>query len=209
MYNMKKIVLISAFVLATLWGSAQSLFYATETCSEGSFSYGPKVGLNLSNLSIKDVFGVVVENPMKAGFVVGGFVNYRWGWFAMQSELLYSRQGTGIKFGDQKGTLHLDYINVPMLTKFYLWDNLSVEVGPQVGFLVGKKFKDAASIMKPITDFHSVDLAVAMGAAYDFDFGLTLDVRYNLGLINTIKSFAGHDLKSKNGVMQVTAGWNF
>ena len=73
-----------------------------------------------------------------------------------------------------------------------------MKAGVQPGFLLGANdgMKDA---------FKTFDLAVPVGVSYDFNCGLILDARYNIGVTNLAKD-AGC---TRNSVFAVTAGWRF
>lgn len=70
--------------------------------------------------------------------------------------------------------------------------------GPKFGFNV-------ASISDGL---NTVDLSFAMGLSYDFNMGLVVSARYNLGLTNVIEKdkFGGNN---QNRVFQLSAGWKF
>ena len=56
---------------------------------------------------------------------------------ALQPEMLYSAEGG--KSG--KTTLALNYLNIPILAKFYLTDGFNLQTGLQLGFLLNAKLK--------------------------------------------------------------------
>lgn len=177
-----------------------------------SWSFGPTVSLSMTNLSVAALGGVPISNEPRAGLNVGMFMKYRTaGIFAIQTEVTYSTQGSKFKFDDatKSGHLRLGYINVPVLMKFYLVDGLNVMAGPQVGFLVDKKFKSAANVFKSRTEFRNVDFSVDAGLGYDFPMGFNLGLRYNIGLLDAIKSYNGDSRLSRNGVFLMTGEWAF
>lgn len=59
--------------------------------------------------------------------------------FSIQPELLYAQQGTKISFSDEvtnshyKSTIDLNYLNIPVMLKYYVLKVLSVQAGPQIG----------------------------------------------------------------------------
>ena len=50
----------------------------------------------------------------------------------LQGDVLYSQQGAEFDLGK----VDLDYVNVPIVFKYYLVKRLNLHVGPQFGFLV-------------------------------------------------------------------------
>lgn len=174
---------------------------------------GAKAGLNISNVSDID------DSKSKTGFHVGAvaeiFINEK---FSIQPELLYSTQGAKASqketFMGQtfklESTLKLDYINIPIMAKYYIIDGLSVQAGPQIGFLVKAETKDKFQGESETTNVKSetqkVDFGLNFGAGYELPMGLFFDARYNLGLTKINKE---GDNSLKNGVFQISVGYKF
>ncbi len=128
---------------------------------------------------------------------------------AIQPELLYSSQGVGNDFLIIEQTIKLDYINIPILLKYNLSENFSVEVGPQAGFLLSAKLDESGDEEVDIKDVvKGFDLSAGLGLSYQFDFGLNLSSRYNFGLSN-INDEEGDNANVKNGVFQFSIGYLF
>jgi len=153
--------------------------------------FGVKGGLNFSNFkgdginSYNDPHG---RTSFNLGLLAEIPVSDK---FSIQPEVLYSGQGYDIADRNDANDIEyqLDYINVPVLAKYYLTDGLSLEAGPQVGFLVNSEIdynpsstNDNNSISLDKDQFNKVDLSVGLGASYKFRGGFFLDARYNLGL---------------------------
>ncbi len=200
---MKKLILLAVFAVVSASAFAQ-------------LSYGLKGGLNLASLSNKDL---VTENgKMKPSIYVGGFAEYRFSSFIAGSvELVYSRQGISDSFDDEdfgsvKDRMRLNYLNLPILAKIYLiGDQLSLDLGPQVGFMLNAKEwmkADGETGTEDQTDlFKTVDVSAAMGLSYNIG-NIILQGRYNLGLTDIVKDNDG-DKKFKNGVIQLGVGYRF
>ena len=102
------------------------------------------------------------------------------------------------------------------MAKYYVIDNLGVEFGPLVGFLVSAKvdydgdsgFDDESDSEDVKDNYKSIDFGLAAGASYKLDFGLNFGLRYNLGLAD-INDVDGSDGKLHNGVFQVSVGYMF
>lgn len=158
------------------------------------FDFGLKAGANFSDLSDADN----IDN--RTGILAGAFValkfNDNW---AIQPELLYSQQGGDSDFGD----IHVDYVNVPVILKYYLIGGLNLQVGPQFGFVVNDDFPAADDIESQI-EANDFDMSAALGVGYDLPFGLRVDARYNLGLNDTFDGVDG-----KNKVISLALGYSF
>jgi hypothetical protein len=97
------------------------------------------------------------------------------------------------------------------MLKFYPIGGLNFQVGPQFGFLLdGERKYDTflGSGSQDITEYYKEsDVSVSVGGGYDFDFGLSLDVRYNIGIkdINNVSN--GEEARSR--IFLLSLGWNF
>ncbi|KIA99211.1 hypothetical protein OA93_06165 [Flavobacterium sp. KMS] len=202
---MKKITLSIIAVLAFGFSNAQEV------------KFGAKGGINLSTLT-----GDIDNASSKVGFQVGGFAEIKLSdKFFVQPELLYSTQGAKNKvsgFGySEENKLKFGYLNVPVMAKYYVIEKLSLEAGPQIGFLVSAKseysstgFGEDESEKVDVKDqFKSIDFGVNFGAGYDFTENISAGVRYNLGLSNITDFGDGDNAKFKNSVFSLSVGYKF
>ena len=170
------------------------------------FYFGPKFGFNVASISDSGF------DKSKLSFLMGAFAEFKFNdLFGLQTELIYSRQGDKGKDGGVKKWARVNYLNIPVLAKFYVWEGISVDLGPQLGFALNGKYKTKSGGTETKTDIkhlNTVDLSFAMGLSYDFDMGLVVSARYNLGLTNVVeKDKAGGN--NQNRVFQLSAGWKF
>lgn len=220
----KKIIMVCIVALTTMSAMAQVTVnrgnYSSQQQKETSFSdkgsgflmkYGVKAGLNLTSMSNDMAFDPGFG--MGVGFRVGGFLNMRWGYrtenssqgtglWGFQPELMYSNQAVKTDAGDVK----MNYIAVPLLLKVYPTTALSIEVGPELSYLISTSPStmavDGAEIK--VGDCKGMNVGLAAGLAYDFEMGLTVGARYTYGFTDMAKN-----LKWKNSNIQVTVGWMF
>lgn len=180
--------------------------------SQLAIKYGIKAGVNISTMSNGMEFDPNFK--MGVGFRIGAMANFHWGqrtasslpgtgWLGLQPELMYSYQSVK----SDGGNINMHYIQLPVMLKIYPLAALSVEVGPEFNYLLSTSPKeltvDGATIkMGNMSGFH---MGVGIGAAYEFEMGMTLGARYSLGFTDLSKS-----LKWKNnGNIQITVGWLF
>ncbi|WP_274476178.1 porin family protein [Mangrovimonas aestuarii] len=207
---MKKLLLSAAMVAFGLSVNAQE------------FQFGAKAGGNFANVG-----GEGAEDlSMRTAFHVGGVAEIKFNdKFSLQPELLYSAQGAKSEssyedFGmtvKEETKLNLDYLNVPIMGKYYLMEGFSVEAGPQIGMLLSAKADIEASAGGESVseeydlkdEMSTIDFGVNFGLGYKLDNGLAFGARYNLGLSN-INDFEGSDdFKNNNGVIQASVGYMF
>jgi hypothetical protein len=176
---MKKLFLI-AFTLVSITSFAQGL------------DFGIKAGANFS--SITDASNV----SNKTGFLIGVFAGVKFNDnVGIQGDLLYSQQGAD--FNPEK--IDLNYVNIPVVIKYFVVKGLNIQAGPQFGFIVDDNIKD---VFGNIVEAESFDLTGVVGAGYDFPMGIRADARYNFGLTDI---FSGGD--GKNTVISLSLGYSF
>ena len=185
--------------------------YVSARDNETGFSFGPKVGLNISTLRFSGE-NIDIASKAKAGLTVGAFAEYRFNQLISASaDILYSRQGGSDKYDGVKEKYRVNYLDIPILANFYVYKGLAVKAGIQPGFRLNAKYveKDGAKYKTKMTDaFKTMDVAIPIGLSYSFDFGLIVDARYNISLNNISKVSVG-DMKCHNGVFVLSAGWRF
>lgn len=190
------------FLLAGTFLLAVSL---TATAQETSSKIGIKGGLNYSTVTQ----GKFEEGPdPRTGFHLGlvGEIPLL-PKFALQPELVYSRQGFEYDnlVGDRM-QYKLDYLNVPVLAKIYLFKGLSIEAGPQFGFKISEKVDYKGENTEPAEEdnYNNFDTALAGGVSFNFPGGFFITGRYTQSLNEVIK-----DSDAKNKVFQAGVGFKF
>ncbi len=191
-------------------------------------SFGAKAGVNIASIE-----GDRTDNlDSRLSFHVGALVEFEiTEKISFQPELIYSSQGTKIilsglvDFGIDPGAeepINLDYLNVPLMGKFYITEGFSFEVGPQIGWLLSAKANIEHSriftLVVPLTDsdyvdvkrlFKGIDFGANVGLGYKLESGLLFGARYNLGLSNITDNSNDSDFKQTNAVIQVSIGYQF
>ena len=144
---------------------------------------GLKLGYNLAAVS----FDGETETGQRHGFHVGFYgESFLADPLALQIELLYSQQGYELKDGNGTFTQKLDYINLPLLLKLYPSKNFFLEAGPQVGLAINHKeeFDSNFGLFNTSQEFdpRNFDWGLNFGAGFKTDSGVSLGVRYHLGM---------------------------
>lgn len=199
---MKKSVLVIALMLmSTTFISAQEYVY-----------FGIKGGVNFSSFN-GDGFESFDDPEGRTAFHLGLLAEIPVGErFSIQPEVLYSAQGYDIASLEDANDIEyqLDYINVPVLAKFYVFNRFSIEAGPQIGFLVQEEIdsnpgEDGGDVDLNDDQFKTVDFGVGLGASYKIS-NFFISGRYNIGL-SDIYDMEGVD--AKNSVIQAGVGLMF
>ena len=195
------------------------------TSSSQNIDFGVKAGVNFATITGDYTDDVKGRTAFHIGAVAEVEINEI---FSIQPELLYSAQGFKTEYKDSGSdwsekdevTVKLDYINVPIIAKYYVIEGLSIEAGPQIGFLISAEqdykytYTDAGetyseSGTEDVKEYlKTIDFGLNFGVGYKMKNGLNFGARYNLGLSN-INDIEGIDDKNQNSVFQVSVGYWF
>jgi len=162
--------------------------------------FGAKGGINIANIngdntsSLEPVaafnFGLMTEIPISQKF-------------SFQPEVMFSGQGYSFE-GSNGNIVALNYLNVPLMAKYYIVKGLSLEAGPQIGYLLSAK-NEGTNVKD---GFKKVDFAANLGVGYKLENGINFGARYNFGLSN-INDVSGDPNKFRNSVFQLSIGYFF
>lgn len=188
---------------------------------------GVKAGLNIASLSFDEK---ELNSSSKNGFTAGLMAEIPLTKsFSVQPELLYSQQGMKLSYADAevqnshyKSTIALNYLNIPVMLKYYVVKGLSVQAGPQLGILLKANNKYQDNFLgydnhdkMDLKDYsNGVDASVNFGLGYQFQNKFYADVRYNMSYTNVFKDVTANtnyiiNSDMKNKIFQVTVGYFF
>ncbi len=192
---MKRILLLfTALFLATAF---------TTISAQDAVKTGVKGGLNFATISNGDF-------DTRTGFTIGGFAKFGIpdSPLSIQPEALYSQQG-----GENNGSeVRIDYLQIPVLFKFALSQNATVEpnifAGPYAGYRLVAEQDAAGGLFGGSSNIENqteeVDYGFALGGGLDIEVGdsiFTMDARYNYGMADVFTERSG-----KNRVFSITFG---
>lgn len=151
---------------------------ATVAAQTQKVKLGLKAGLNISSLTFDES---ELDSSGKTGFTAGLMVEIPMAKnFSLQPELLYSQQGTKSSFSDPdvtnsnfKSTIELNYLNIPVMLKYYVIKGLSIQAGPQIGILLKANNKSQDNFLG-YENHENFDLK-------DYSSGIDTSVNFGLG----------------------------
>ena len=185
--------------------------------------FGLMGGANYSN-----VFGDLKDN-----FDTERRISYHIGAFSFLSlsdritfspRVAYSSQGYDIELELQQTvdepptrfefTTRLNYLNVPLLFKYYLKPDLSINFGPQLGFLLNtvtiNKNTSGPSLGDDTTRFSGdfkIDYGLKVGASYAINHDLFVELNYFQGFSNISRDSIIPEESNNNSVYQLSVGY--
>lgn len=215
---MKKFLILLLVTLAFPFAQAQE------------FHFMPKVGMSFANLTNS-------EGKMAPGLNIGVAAEFPvFDSFSIEPGVYYSMQGTRsssyVGMGDMRVggdvTFDMDYINIPIYAKYYVYEGFHLFAGPQFGFNVhssvnvdARDFEGSGDDIDIKDAVNTFDFSIGIGAGYQFDMGLNIAINYNIGLTHAIKQGDFSDLgidadewegwndSFRNSVLQINLGYRF
>ena len=197
---MKKVFVLIAAAVVSMSAMAQVQF-------------GAKVGFDMTNF-----WGENVDHGMKPSYQAGLVMEYKFNpHFAIAPEVVFASQGGKVKAvevnlfdltitGKKKLTYNTNYINVPLMLKYYVAPSFSIDFGPQVGFNVYSKATVDGETIDLKDGTKTVDFGLGLGGTYNLTENAFVQARYTLGLT---KVFDEDLNKEKNGNIQIAFGMKF
>lgn len=181
---MKKIILISAFAMFSLYGFSQNALY------------GVRIGLNASNLNYEPNVPAGLDNMHRNGFAIGFFAEYKMSDnFSIAPEIQFSSEGAKDETllipeleDDRMYSTRLNYVQLPIFLKYKVTDKLAIGIAPQVSL----KAHDYEEGIKNIA------ISGVGGLEYMISDEFFLDFRYTYGLTNVFDDETNLEAKNEN-----------
>ncbi|MCG8340312.1 MAG: PorT family protein [Cytophagales bacterium] len=188
------------------------LLLFTEGTKGKEHNFGMKGGLNLAWTERPGSYSFP---DARIGFHAGTYGTYMLNdAIGLQLEILYSQQGEKRSTLTSTITDKVNYINIPLLYKYHFPQGFRIYVGPQVSFLVNAKTKiepnagsSGVNINRSNTteDYKKIDVGLVVGIEHMFKAGLTINARYNVGVMGIYRRMSG---EPSHRVFQLSVGYN-
>ncbi len=173
--------------MKTLLTSFILLIVSLQAFSQETY-YGVRAGVNISNLDFEP--DADFSNAHRNGFVFGGFADFGLSEsLSLLTELQFSSEGAKAE------EFKADYIQMPIMIRFKVGNNLSIGVGPMASLKTWKN-EDA---------FSTFAFSGIAGIEYMITDDLFIDARYSYGITNILDE-AIENLEAKNNNIQVGFG---
>ena len=209
---MKKI--IQVFLIGILAG------VVTVASAQVRFDVGLKGGLNFAKINGNS--SVTANYGARTGYHGGAYAMIKIAKFAIQPEVIFSKQGQTFDYSRQNYNTVFSYVNIPIMLKLYLAAGFNLQAGPQFGFLTKATGDVIDSNGKPETGqdlknlVKSSDVSIGFGFGWDLPLGISIGARYNLEL-SDINKITGQQapsqvssmgtISARNQVIQLSIGY--
>ena len=180
---MNKIVFV-ALILLPLIGHSQ-------------ITWGIKGGANITTLGGFNS-GNKPQLRLHGGFYYQQRLEQQYG---ITAELHFSMQGARAA-NISRRYLAYNYLNLPVLLKFYNINDVYFEIGPQFGYLLYANFHDDGFTQSVTDNVKQFDFTGLVGAGKETDFG-NYGARAGFGFTNTSGGSVGNEVVFRNLLLQL------
>lgn len=189
---MKKFIFLTVLVVLGM-----TVTIAQTDSNTTTFRWGPTAGVNFSGVSGDDVDNVDSRTGLRIGAVASIGISEV---FSVQPEVVYSMRG----WKDGEFTIKIDYVDVPILADFEVYDGLSLQGGPIIGFNISGEVEAGGDTID-IDNIESVNFGFAIGAQYELPVGLFFNLRYDMGFNDVFSGLI--DIAAKNCALAFSMGY--
>lgn len=146
---------------------------STAVFSQVTISPGVRAGVNFANLTNSDF-------DDKTDLYIGGFAAIKLAeFYTLQPEINYSRQGAKSNYSGYDD-FEIQYVGITLANKFSPFKDMGLNfiIGPSINIKVGDNYDYYGD------NLEGFDFLLFGGLGYEFPFGLGIEARYNIGLID-------------------------
>jgi len=178
--------------------------------------FGLKAGLNTSNWygsndDVSDIYNT--RSSVHVGALLELNISEK---FSLQPEVIYNITGAKVNPVDASRDAlpasdilyDVQYISVPLMVRYKFKNNLQLELGPQMGFLVDARTNVDGENYDVKNEFEKRELAMNAGLGFEFENGIFFNVRYEYGLMKIARHLDNNSW-NKNNVFQFSTGYKF
>lgn len=163
---------------------------------------GIKGGINIANQSFT-TSGVSRDTDSKIGLMLGGYLTIMISnKFDIQPELVYSQMGYSLASLNPKLVNSYDYLSLPIILKYSVYKNFSLQAGPQLGILLAASSTNGINTIDIKDSTTGLDFGGTFGIGLDFG-KFNGGARYYLGFSNLYKNPPAPDFKQANYAYQL------
>lgn len=193
---MKKILLLSFFVLVASFGFSQdtnsqdvkksttqkkSTQRQTSSTNSQEVSWGVRAGLNISNLDFDP--DPMFDNTHRNGFFIGFYADINFSEkLALSPEIQFSAEGA------KADELRAEYLHLPVLLRLKLGERFAIGVGPQASLKV-HEYED---------NFKNFVFSGVGGIEYNIWDDFYIDARVDYGFMNLLDDDFNYEAKQIN-----------
>ena len=184
---MKKNLLLLAFLIFASAAQAQ---------------IGVRAGIGSTNFSTEDVqraFTSLIRPHLGAYYGMKATEK-----LTVEPGLFYSGKGmTTVNVKNNEFTESLSYVDIPVLVRYAVNEDFNVFAGPQVGFLLARKYTEESLKLTNTAPVGGYEIGGVMGVGYQLTAELNLQASYDFGVV----PFKYFEADHHNTVFKLSIGY--
>ncbi len=157
------------------------------TAFSQNFRFGLVAGFDMANWNITNIPEGHIDNLLYEPIItynLNGYIGYKkselWG---LSIEPGFMQKGSRRKNYDKFIRYNLNYLQLPVLLDYYIFDRFYISIGPEFSYLLNAKIKSNDYINDVTTLFNRrFELSGLFGLNYMIGNKLEFGIRYNHGL---------------------------
>jgi len=142
---------------------------------------GVRVGIGSTNFSTEDVqraFTSLIRPHLGAYYGMKATEK-----LTVEPGLFYSGKGmTTVNDKNKEFTESLSYVDIPVLVRYALNEDFNVFAGPQVGFLLARKYTEESLKLTNTLPVGGYEIGGVFGVGYQLASGVNLQMSYDFGI---------------------------
>jgi hypothetical protein len=162
-------------------------FFSCINLNAQNFDIGVATGFNM--VSVNDIHSsdddfLYTVYPI-ASYNLNGFLSFRnksfWG-FSVEPGIIrkgWNQSSSGL---NEKIKIRLNYLQIPILSDFYLSDRFYVSIGPEINYLINAKNKYGSDTQDIVKYTNRFELSGMIGISYKINEIISTSIRYSHGL---------------------------
>lgn len=159
-----------------------------------NLEFGVKSGLGIANIHITNLPNSETNSDLYSpamSYTFNGTLSYkskgRWG-FSFEPGLI-KKGWISNKKDSNENKIGLHYLQLPVLSDFYLSDNLYFSIGPEINYLLNAKYKSNYGTEEISNIMRKLELSALINGTYKILDNLDIGIRYSRGLTLTSDKF--------------------
>ena len=179
-----------------------TLLSLSKSFSQNKTSFGIKAGVNFTGFHT-GTSTYTGEFGLNAGLILEHRISDL---LSVQPELIFNEKAGDYTISGNDmviiATSKVKYIDVPIMAKINILENLNLQLGPQIGFLLSEKTNYDSNEIEIEPEF--LDFAINGGLGYQTQSNIFVQARYSYGLKEIFEN-----RNYKNSVISLSIGYKF
>ncbi len=172
---MKKFTLLLMGFLLALTGFAQT----------NNATFGPKLGISSSNVTIRDDVEGFDTGKRKIGFHAGAFARFSFGPLFVQPELLFTSTGAEVEVESVSAQQIREYefnkLDLPVMIGLKLGESLRFFAGPMASLVLSSDVRQQGTTQEVRDNYKNATIGYQAGVGVDIG-NLIIDLKYESNL---------------------------